>query len=100
MTSQSRTIRSKSKNIVKVVKFTFDFLIVRVRVLLQVFQLQFMIEKPRPDLLTPFITFYDVSVLCNLFSKGNVLIGPKREPRHMRLSGTDGLNEKCEIAKG
>ena len=37
------------------------------------------IEKRTPDLLTPSTTFYDV--------------WRKREPRHMRLSGTDGLNK-------
>ena len=58
----------------------------RVRVIRQMFQLQFMIEKPRPDLLTLSTTFYDVSVLCNLFSKA--------EMRQFGASGTDGLISK------
>ena len=33
------------------------------------FHLKFMIEKPRPDLFTLFIIFYDLSVSHNLFSK-------------------------------
>ena len=33
------------------------------------FQLQFIIEKPLPDLLTLSTTFYDVPVLCNRFLK-------------------------------
>ena len=41
----------------------------RVRVIRQMFQLQFMIGKPRPDLLTLSTTFYDISVLCNRLSK-------------------------------
>ena len=45
------------------------FRIVRVRVFWQKVQLFFMIEKPLPDLLTLFTTFYDVSVLCNRFLK-------------------------------
>ena len=44
----------------------------RVRVIRQIFQLQFMIEKPRPDLLTLSTTFYDFSVSRNLFSKAKI----------------------------
>ena len=55
------------------------------------FQLQFMIEKPRPDLLTLTTTFYDASVSRNLFSKAEM-----RAPTHMRLLGTDGLILICE----
>ena len=58
MTSQARMIRSR--NIVKFVKFmTLFFEIVRVRVIRQIFQLQFMKEKPRPDLLTLATIFTD-----------------------------------------
>ena len=45
------------------------FLIVRVLVNWQMLKLQFMIEKPRPDVLTLSQTFYDLSVSCNLFLK-------------------------------
>ena len=44
-----------------------------------------MIEKWTPELLTLFMTFYDVSVLCNRFSS--------TEMRQFGASGTDGL--KC-----
>ena len=56
----------------------------RVRVIRQLFQLKFMIEKSRPDLLTLTKTFYDASVSRNLFSKAY-------ESIIMRLLGTDGL---------
>ena len=52
---------------------TFFFLIMRVRVIWQMFQfLQFMIEKPRPELLTLSTKFYDLSVSHNLFSKAKI----------------------------
>ena len=47
------------------------------------FQLEFMIEKPRPDLLTLSTTFYDGSVSRNLFLKS--------EMRQFGASGTEGL---------
>ena len=59
------------------------FLIMRVRVIRQIFQLQFMIEKPRPDLLTLSKTLYDLSVSRNLFSKA--------EMRQFGASGSDGF---------
>ena len=43
--------------------------IVREHVFWQVFQLQFMIKNVRHNLLTLSTAFYDVSVLCNCFSK-------------------------------
>ena len=49
------------------------------------FQLQIMIEKRTPDLLTPSTTFHDVSVLRNCFSK--------TEMRQFGASRTDGLKE-------
>ena len=36
------------------------------------FQVQLIIEKPRPDVLTPFTTFYDVSVSSNCFSRAKL----------------------------
>ena len=45
------------------------FWILRVRLFWQKLRLQFLIEKPRPDLLTLSTTFYGVSVLCNRFLK-------------------------------
>ena len=86
MTSQSRSIRSHTQIIVKFVKFwPLIFWIVRVRVIRQMFQLQFMIEKWMPDLLTPSTTFYDVSVLWNLFSKAG-----------MRQFGASGSQRICD----
>ena len=59
------------------------FLFMRVRVIRQIFQLQCMIEKPRPVLLTQPTEFYDLSVSRNLFSKA--------EMRQFGASGTEGL---------
>ena len=59
------------------------FLIVRVRVISQIFQFQRMIEKPRPELLTQFTTFFYLSVSRKLFSKA--------EMRQFGASGTEGL---------
>ena len=56
----------------------------RVRVIRQMFQLQGMIGKPRPDLLTLSTTFYDLSVSRNLFSKAEI--------RQFGESVTEGLN--------
>ena len=47
------------------------------------FQLEFIIEKWMPDLLTLSTTFYDASVSRNLFSKA--------EMRQFGASGTEGL---------
>ena len=55
----------------------------RVRVILQMFSLQYMIETSRPDLLTLSTTFYDLSLSHNLFSKAEV--------RQFGASGTEGL---------
>ena len=49
------------------------------------FQLQFMIEKWTPELLTLSTTFCDVS--RNLF--------PKAEMRHFGKSGIDGVSGRC-----
>ena len=48
------------------------FLIMRVRVIRQIFQLQFMVGKQRPDLLTLPTKFYDLTVSRNLFSKAEI----------------------------
>ena len=56
---------------------------------LQIFQLQFMIEKSGPDVLTPSTTFYDLSVTQSLPQGRNA----RAEPTHMKLSGTDGLSD-------
>ena len=48
------------------------------------FQLKFIIEKPRPDHLTLSTTFYDLSGSRNLYAK--------TEMRQVGESGTDGLN--------
>ena len=48
------------------------------------FKLQFMIEKPTPDVLTLPTTFYDLSVSRNLFAKA--------EMPQFGTSGTEGLN--------
>ena len=51
----------------------FDFcLIVRERVILQMFQLQFMIENRTPDVFKLFATFYDLSASRNLLSKAKL----------------------------
>ena len=57
----------------------------RLRVIRQIFQIQCMIEKPLPDLLTLSTTFYDLSVSRNLFSKAVM--------RRIGSSGTEWL--KC-----
>ena len=62
----------------------------RVRVILQMFQLQFIIEKLRPDLLTLFTTFYDLSVSRDLFSKAEI--------RQFGESGTEGLTNQNPFA--
>ena len=71
------TVKSEKKSWHKL------FLIMRVRVIRQIFPLQCMIQKPRPDLLTLSTTFYDLSVSCNIFSKA--------EMRQFGASGTQGL---------
>ena len=38
----------------------------------QMFQFQYMMEKPRPDLLTLSTTFYTISQARNLFSTGEM----------------------------
>ena len=69
----SRKIRSQSQRLAKFVKLGHVFFwIVRVRVIWHMFQLQFMKEKLTPDLLTLSTTFYDVSVLCDRFSKAEM----------------------------
>ena len=50
----------------------------------QIFQLQIMIGKRMPELLTPPTTFYYVSVSCNRFSRA--------EMRKFGALGTDGVN--------
>ena len=54
--------------------------------------LKFMIEQWTPDLLTLPITFYDVSVSYNRFSKTELL--------KFGASGTDGLNMKLSSQTG
>ena len=56
------------------------------RVVWQMFQLQFMIEKPKPDVLTLSTAFYDLSVSRNLFAKV--------EMPQFSASGTEGLKIK------
>ena len=51
-----------------------------------IFELEFMLDKPWPDLLTLSETFYDLSVSCNLFSKSEML--------QFGASGTEVLNKK------
>ena len=83
--SVSRCLLTNSK-IVKFVTFgSLIFGILRVRLILQMFQLQFMKGKLTPDFLTLPTTFYDVSVSCNRFSK--------TEMRQFGASGTDGLTK-------
>ena len=62
------------------------FWIVRVRVIWHVFQLQLMKDRWTPHLLKLSTTFYDVSVLCNIFWK--------TEMRQFGASGIDGLTLK------
>ena len=54
-----------------------------------------------PDLLTLPTTFYDVSVLCNIFSKAEMRqFGPSGNQRkHMRLSETDRLTCEANFGK-
>ena len=61
-------------------------LFVRARVIWHVFQLQFMIRKPRHDLLPLSRTFYDLSASCNLFSKAKI--------GQFSTGGTEGLKSE------
>ena len=56
-----------------------------------------MIGKPRPDLLTLFTTFYDLSVSSNVFKGRTAQIWCQWEPTFMRLSGTDDLISKPDL---
>ena len=59
------------------------------------FEFLFMIEKPRPDLLTHFTTFTDLSVSNHPFLKAKMRqFGASG---NMRLSGTNGLKLKINI---
>ena len=71
--SVSRNPVSKSKNskICDILANAF-FWIVRERVVWKRFQLQFMIGKLKPDLLTLSTTFYDFTVSLNLLAKGEM----------------------------
>ena len=60
------------------------FWILRVRAIWQVFQLQFIIEEPRPDVSKISTTFHDLWVSRNLFSKPEI--------RQFGVSGTEGLS--------
>ena len=53
---------------------------------------QFMIEKPRPDLLTLATTFYDVSVLCNRFLKAR--------KAQIWVSGNKGVKRAKNFGRG
>ena len=57
----------------------------RLHVFWQKFHLQFMIEKPWPDLLALSTTYYDVILLCDRFSKA-------RKKKQIWFSGTAGVN--------
>ena len=84
--SVSRNPLSKSKN-GEICEFGLPiFSIVRVRVIWHMFELQFMIKKWSPDLLTRSTTLYDVCVLCNLFSKAE-----------MRQFGASGTNAHVTV---
>ena len=59
-----------------------------------------MIEKWTPDLLTLSITFYKcLSLVKSLLEGRHLPIWEKREPTHMRLSGTDRLIVETKILK-
>ena len=86
--AQSALKFEKSWNLKKIMAQTS--LILRVGNIWLMFQLQCMIEKPRPKLLTLSTTFYALSVSFNLFSKpeirqigesGRQRIGTCREPK-------------------
>ena len=62
---------SVSRNPVSNSKSLF-FFIVRMHVIWQLFQLQFMIKKSRSDVLTLSMTFYDLSVSSNIFLKAEM----------------------------
>ena len=67
ITSNTGLYPLSKSSIVKFVKFVaLFFLIVRVRVIFQLFHLQFMIEKRRPEILALSMTFNDLSVSISL----------------------------------
>ena len=74
-------IRSQSPKILKCVIFMALIFWILACVVQQM-SLQFMIEKPQPDLLTQLTTFYDLSVSCNLFWKDEMRrLGASGSPR-------------------
>ena len=85
MTTQSPAIRSQSRKSENWWKSLHKlFWIVTVCVIWQFFYLLFVIEKPRPGLLTLSAIFYELSDTYNLFSKA--------EMRQFGALGTDWLN--------
>ena len=83
MTSQFRSALNVAKSWTLLNSGHWTFLIVRVLLNWQMFQLLFRIEKPRLDVLTLSKTFYDLSVSRNLSSKP--------EMRQFNPSGTERL---------
>ena len=81
MTSQSRVICSQSRKIVKFVKIMAQTFL-HCDNMCDLTDVQCMIEKPRPDLLTLSAIFYELSDLYNLLSKA--------EMRQFGASGTEG----------
>ena len=74
--------KSKNRQNCDILLMAFNFSIVRVRVMWQIFQLQFIIEKLRPDVLTLSKTFYDLNVAQSLLKGRNASISP---------AGSEGL---------
>ena len=73
MTSQYREIRPPSRNIVQFMKFVALFFgIVRARLIWHMLQILFMIETPRPHLLTLLKAFFDLSVSFNLLTNDGI----------------------------
>ena len=65
-----KILRENTREILKII--AQFFLIVRVRVIRQMFDLLCKIGKPRSDLWTLSTTFYDLSVSYNLFSEAEI----------------------------
>ena len=67
----------------------------KVDVIFQMFQLYFIIEKLRPDVLTLFTTLYDHLVSRNLFSKSAMRQFGASGPERLDIDVFVGLNDRC-----
>ena len=80
---------SLTRSFLKTIFVLLFFWIVRVRVIWQIFQLQFMIENGWPTFSSIHDRLRCLSLLRSLLSSRNVSMRRKREPTHMRPPVTD-----------